>query len=51
MYRIGIICEGPTDRIILEAILDRYADDYEAIAIQPPISAVGGGDAGLLGGG
>lgn len=51
MYRIGMICEGPTDRVILEAILDRYADDYEAIPIQPPVSAVGGGDAGPFGGG
>ena len=50
MYRVAIVCEGPSDRAIIEAILDHYLDEYESLAIQPPVSAVGG-DAGPLGGG
>ncbi|HDK46208.1 MAG TPA: hypothetical protein ENG94_08035 [Actinobacteria bacterium] len=34
-----MICEGPTDRTVLEAVLDSYIDDYEPIAIQPPRDA------------
>lgn len=50
MYRVAVVCEGPTDRAIIEAILDTYLDDYEPIPVQPPLSAIGG-DAGPLGGG
>ena len=31
-------------------VLDHYFDDYEPLAIQPPVTAIGG-DAGLFGGG
>lgn len=50
MYRLGLICEGPTDREILTAILDHYLEDFVAIPIQPPLSKIGG-DAGPMGGG
>lgn len=50
MYRLGLICEGPTDRHILTAILDNYLDDFVPIPIQPPLSQFGG-DAGPMGGG
>ncbi len=50
MYRVAIVCEGPTDRVIIEAVLDHYLDDYEPVPIQPPIANIGG-DAGPLGGG
>ena len=50
MYRIALVCEGPTDRAILEAVLDRYFEDYVPLAIQPPKAAIGG-DAGPFGGG
>lgn len=42
MFRVAIVCEGPSDRIIIEAILDHYLDDYEPLAIQPPATAIGG---------
>ncbi len=41
MYRVAIVCEGPSDRAIIEAVLDYHLDDYEPLAIQPPISKVG----------
>jgi len=41
-----MVCEGPSDRAILEAVLDHYVEDYESIAVQPP-----GGAAGPFGGG
>lgn len=50
MYRVALVCEGPADRAILEAILDHYLDDYEPISIQPPTGVLGG-EAGPLGGG
>ena len=50
MYRVALVCEGPTDRAILEAILDHYLGDYEPMPIQPPTGVVGGA-AGPLGGG
>ncbi|MCI5126704.1 MAG: hypothetical protein D3925_20055 [Candidatus Electrothrix sp. AR5] len=50
MYKIGVVCEGPTDRIIIEAILDSCMDDYIPVSIQPPHTAVGG-DAGIHGAG
>lgn len=50
MFRVAIVCEGPADREILQAILDHYLDDYEPRPIQPPTGVVGG-DAGPLGGG
>lgn len=50
MYRVGLICEGPADRAIVEAILDAHLDDYESIAVQPPLGSHGG-DSGPLGGG
>jgi hypothetical protein len=37
MYRVALVCEGPSDRAILEAILDNYLDDYVAMPVQPPI--------------
>ena len=45
-----MVCEGPTDRAILEAVLDSYVEDYQPIAVQPPASQVGGA-AGPFGGG
>lgn len=51
MYRIAIACEGPADRIIIQAILDSYVDDYEVLPIQPPISALGAAHSGEHGGG
>ena len=42
MYRIGVICEGPTDQVIIEAVLDNCMDDYILVPIQPPRTAVGG---------
>jgi len=54
MYRIGMVCEGPADRAILEAVLDSYFDDddgdYVSIAVQPPTGLIGGA-AGPFGGG
>lgn len=50
MFRVAIVCEGPSDRVIIEAILDHYLDDYEPLPIQPPASALGG-DMGPHGGG
>lgn len=50
MFRVAVVCEGPTDRAIVEAILDHYLDDYEPLAIQPPVSAIGG-DSGAFGAG
>lgn len=49
-----MVCEGPADRAILEAVLDSYFDDddgdYEPIAVQPPTGLLGGA-AGPFGGG
>jgi len=50
MFRVAIVCEGPTDRAILEAILDHYLMDYEPLPLQPPQTAIGG-DNGPFGGG
>ncbi len=50
MYRVAMVCEGPTDQAIIEAILDDYVEDYESISIQPPITAIGG-SAGIYGAG
>lgn len=50
MYRVALACEGPADRILIEAILDRYLGDYVLDLLQPPRSAIGG-DSGPLGGG
>lgn len=50
MFRVGLVCEGPADRAIIEAILDHYLDDYEPLHIQPPGGCLGG-DAGPFGGG
>ena len=50
MYRAAIVCEGPADRAILEAVLEHYFEDYEPLAIQPPTGLLGG-DAGPFGGG
>ncbi len=50
MFRVALICEGPADRAILEAVLDHYLDDFEPLPIQPP-KGVLGGDAGPFGGG
>jgi len=38
MYRVSIVCEGPTDRIIIEAILNRFLNDYISVPVQPPRS-------------
>lgn len=50
MYRVALVCEGPADRAILEAVLDYYFDDYEPLPVQPPLCVAGGG-AGPFGGG
>ena len=50
MFRAAIVCEGPADRAILEAVLDHYLEDYESRTVQPP-TGVFGGDAGPFGGG
>lgn len=50
MYRVALACEGPADRILIEAVLDRYLGDYVLDLLQPPLSAIGGGS-GPLGGG
>ena len=50
MYRVAVVCEGPADRAIIEAVLDYYLEDYESLPIQPPTGLIGG-DAGLFGGG
>ncbi len=34
MYRVALVCEGPADRAILEAVLDYYFDDYEPLPVQ-----------------
>jgi hypothetical protein len=50
MFRVAVVCEGPADRAIIEAVLDHYLDDYQPLPIQPPITNVGG-DSGPFGGG
>jgi len=45
-----MVCEGGSDRAIIEAVLDHYLDDYEPLAIQPPTTAIRG-QAGPFGGG
>lgn len=50
MYRVAVVCEGPSDKAILEAVLDHYLDDYVPLHVQPPTANVGG-DAGPFGGG
>lgn len=45
-----MVCEGPSDRAIIEAILDYYLGDFEPRAIQPPMTAACG-DSGPFGGG
>jgi len=50
MYKVGIVCEGPADRVVIEAVLDALLDDYKELPLQPPEGHVGG-DAGPLGGG
>jgi len=50
MYSVALVCEGPADRAIIEAVLDHYLDDYEMLSIQPPTGLIGG-DAGPFGGG
>lgn len=50
MYSVAMVCEGPADRAIIEAVLDHYLEDYEPLSIQPPTGLVGG-DAGPFGGG
>ncbi|MCB9746494.1 MAG: hypothetical protein H6741_33635 [Alphaproteobacteria bacterium] len=47
---MAIVCEGPSDREVIQAILDVYLDDYDTLAVQPP-SGLMGGDSGPLGGG
>lgn len=50
MYKIGTVCEGPTDQVIIRSILDSTLDDYISVPIQPPRTAFGG-DAGIHGAG
>lgn len=50
MYRVALVCEGPSDRAILDAILLAHLGDYVLQPIQPPLCDVGG-DSGPLGGG
>lgn len=50
MYKVGFICEGKTDQIIIQAVLDTFLEDYRSFFIQPPKSNLGG-DSGLFGGG
>jgi len=42
MCRVAIVCEGPSDRAIIEAILDHHLEDYETMPIQPPPGGRGG---------
>lgn len=50
MYKVGIVCEGKADGVVIEAVLNGLKDDYKLLPIQPPGGRVGG-DAGPLGGG
>ena len=42
MYRVGVVCEGPSDQVIIEAVLDSCMDDYilknDTFASDRPIS-------------
>lgn len=50
MFRIHLVCEGPTDKVVLEAILTNYLDDFIVTQIQPEESLYGGAQGGLGGG-
>lgn len=50
MYRVHLVCEGPTENVVIGTSLDHYLDDFELIRIQPERSLFGG-DQGPLGGG
>ncbi len=52
MYRVNLVCEGPTDLDVLRAVLDAHlnGEDYQLTMLQPEGSLYGG-DAGPHGGG
>ena len=51
MFEVRVVCEGPTDVVVLQAILDdRLKEDYVITQLQPEGSLYGG-DAGPHGGG
>jgi hypothetical protein len=52
MFKVHLVCEGPTDLEVLQAVLDACLQgiDYLPIVLQPDLSRYGG-DAGPLGGG
>jgi hypothetical protein len=50
MYRVHVVCEGPTDMVVVEAALETHLEDFVSQQIQPEQSLFGG-DQGPLGGG
>lgn len=50
MFEVGVACEGPTDLVLLRAILAQYIDDFVIRPLQPQGSLYGG-DNGPHGGG
>ena len=50
MYRVHVVCEGPTDMVMVEAALETHLEDFVSQQIQPEQSLFGG-DQGPLGGG
>ena len=51
MFRAHLVCEGPTDRIVIEAILAHHFDDDFVVTQIQPESSLYGGAQGPFGGG
>lgn len=50
MFRVHVVCEGPSDSVVIKAALARRLGDFVMTQIQPEQSLFGG-DQGPLGGG
>lgn len=50
MYRVHVVCEGPTDFVVIRSILSHFLPEFVVTQIQPETSLYGG-DQGPLGGG
>lgn len=52
LRRVALVCEGPTDYVVIKAIVEMLVhDECEVNLLQPEYSLYAGGDHGRLGGG
>ena len=49
MFSLMIVCEGPTDAVLVKAAFDNHLDDYVVTVLQPELSQIQ--DQGPFGGG